>query len=221
MSDFNEQYNKLIDEVRVLVKKHARGRPPSISVSEETAALLTALGTALSGTTHESASASVADVQDKREQKIEVEVRTLEEENNEMTTPVDISSLTTLDEIAQVITACTRCPLHETRNKAVPGEGSPQAPLVFVGEAPGASEDAKGRPFVGRSGNLLTDIIEKGMKLPRADVFICNVVKCRPPENRVPSPDEVRICEPYLLRQLEILKPQVICALGAVAAQTL
>ena len=127
----------------------------------------------------------------------------------------------TLDDIAREIAECRRCPLHETRKHTVPGEGKPRASLVFVGEAPGASEDAQGRPFVGRAGQLLTDIISKGMKLRREDVYICNVLKCRPPDNRTPNPEEVLQCEPYLLRQLALIQPKVICALGLVAAQTL
>ncbi|NIA16429.1 MAG: uracil-DNA glycosylase [Nitrospiraceae bacterium] len=119
------------------------------------------------------------------------------------------------------VTACTKCELSRTRTQTVFGDGSPTAKLVFVGEAPGADEDRQGVPFVGRAGQLLTDIIEKGMKLRRGDVFICNVLKCRPPGNRNPLPSEVEQCEPYLIRQLEALRPAVICALGKYAAQTL
>jgi len=100
-------------------------------------------------------------------------------------------------------------------------EGNPNADLVFVGEAPGFHEDQQGIPFVGKSGALLTDIIEKGMKISRKDVYICNVIKCRPPENRDPLPDEKQACESYLIRQLELVKPKVICALGGHAAKTL
>lgn len=116
---------------------------------------------------------------------------------------------------------CTQCGLHAGRRNTVFGVGNPKADLVFVGEAPGAEEDRQGAPFVGRAGVLLTDIIVKGMKLRREDVYICNVLKCRPPENRDPSPEEVYYCEPFLLRQLEIIQPKVICALGRIAAQTL
>jgi DNA polymerase len=107
------------------------------------------------------------------------------------------------------------------RIQTVFGTGNPHADLVFVGEAPGAEEDRQGEPFVGRAGQLLTDIIEKGIKIRREDVYICNVLKCRPPENRDPNPEEVVCCEPYLLRQLELIQPKVICALGRIAAQTL
>lgn len=132
-----------------------------------------------------------------------------------------VPSEETLAGIADEVSACRLCPLHQTRKNTVPGEGDSRAALVFVGEAPGASEDAQGRPFVGRAGQLLTDIISKGMKMRREDVYICNVLKCRPPENRTPNPEEVMHCEPYLLRQLALIRPKVICALGSVAAQTL
>ncbi len=115
---------------------------------------------------------------------------------------------------------CTRCKLHKRRNKLVFGDGSPRAQLVFVGEGPGADEDAQGLPFVGRAGKLLTQMIE-AMGLQRKDVYICNVVKCRPPENRTPEPDEVQTCSPYLLRQIDAINPKVIVCLGAVAAKTL
>jgi len=115
---------------------------------------------------------------------------------------------------------CTRCKLHKGRNKLVFGDGSPKAQLVFVGEGPGADEDAQGLPFVGRAGKLLTQMIE-AMGLQRKDAYICNVVKCRPPENRTPEPDEVKTCSPYLLRQIDVINPKVIVCLGAVAAKTL
>jgi len=115
---------------------------------------------------------------------------------------------------------CTRCKLHTTRNKIVFGDGSATAQLVFVGEGPGADEDAQGLPFVGRAGKLLTQMIE-AMGLQRGDVYICNVVKCRPPGNRQPEKDEVEACSPFLYRQLDVLRPKVIVCLGATAAQTL
>jgi uracil-DNA glycosylase len=115
---------------------------------------------------------------------------------------------------------CTRCKLHKKRNKLVFGDGSAKAQLLFVGEGPGADEDAQGLPFVGRAGRLLTQMIE-AMGLQRKDVYICNVVKCRPPENRTPEPDEVQTCSPYLLRQIDAIDPKVIVCLGAVAAKTL
>jgi DNA polymerase len=115
---------------------------------------------------------------------------------------------------------CTRCKLHRGRTKLVFGDGNPKADLVFVGEGPGRDEDAQGLPFVGRAGKLLTQMIE-AMGLQRRDVYICNVVKCRPPENRTPEKDEVETCSPFLLRQLDAISPKVIVCLGSVAAQTL
>jgi len=126
----------------------------------------------------------------------------------------------TLLKIREDIGDCTRCKLHKGRHKIVFGDGSAAAQLVFVGEGPGADEDAQGLPFVGRAGKLLTQMIE-AMGLERADVYICNVVKCRPPENRAPEPDEVATCSPYLLRQIDVIRPKVIVCLGAVAAKTL
>jgi DNA polymerase len=115
---------------------------------------------------------------------------------------------------------CTRCKLHKARNTIVFGDGNASAKLVFIGEGPGADEDAQGLPFVGRAGKLLTQMIE-AMGLQRKDVYICNVVKCRPPDNRTPEPDEVSACSPYLLRQVDVINPKVIVCLGAVAAKTL
>jgi DNA polymerase len=125
-----------------------------------------------------------------------------------------------LPKILAEIGDCTRCKLHRGRNKLVFGDGNPNAQLVFVGEGPGRDEDAQGLPFVGRAGKLLNQMIE-AMGLQRTDVYICNVVKCRPPENRAPEKDEVEICSPFLLRQLDTIAPKVIVCLGSVAAQTL
>lgn len=118
------------------------------------------------------------------------------------------------------VKVCTRCALSQTRTKTVFGQGSPAARLVFVGEAPGHDEDRQGVAFIGRAGQLLTRMIE-AMGLSRDDVFICNVLKCRPPDNRTPAADEIAACSPYLFEQLTILQPEVIVALGAPAAQTL
>ena len=115
---------------------------------------------------------------------------------------------------------CERCELHQGRNTVVFGTGDENADLMFVGEAPGADEDRQGEPFVGRAGQLLTKIIE-AMDLTRDDVYIANVIKCRPPGNRNPKPIEIETCEPFLLRQIELIQPKVICALGTFAAQTL
>jgi uracil-DNA glycosylase len=123
--------------------------------------------------------------------------------------------------VRQELGECTRCKLHKGRTNIVFGEGDPKAVLVFVGEGPGQEEDQQGRPFVGAAGQLLTDIIVKGMKLNREDVYICNIVKCRPPENRNPEPDETEACEPFLKKQLQAINPSVIVALGNVAVKTL
>jgi DNA polymerase len=126
----------------------------------------------------------------------------------------------TLEAIAALVAPCTKCRLCEGRTRAVPGEGAADARLVVVGEGPGRTEDATGRPFVGQAGELLTKILA-AIDLPRERVFICNVVKCRPPENRVPQYDEVAACVPYLFRQIELIKPRVILAMGGTAAQTM
>ncbi len=121
-----------------------------------------------------------------------------------------------LEEIAKQIKECTKCELHKFRTQAVPGEGNPDAKLMFVGEAPGGDEDKQGRPFVGRAGKLLTRMIEAtGHK--REEFYITNTVKCRPPNNRTPTPWEQETCWPYLEKQIEIIDPKVICLLGAAA----
>lgn len=125
-----------------------------------------------------------------------------------------------LDRIADEVRKCCKCGLGKSRTNAVPGEGNPDARIVFVGEGPGADEDAQGRPFVGRAGKLLDRIIN-AMGLQRQDVYICNILKCRPPENRDPKPDEIAHCLGYLQDQLEIIQPEIIVALGAHAARTL
>jgi uracil-DNA glycosylase family 4 len=125
-----------------------------------------------------------------------------------------------LEALRAFIGDCTRCKLHSGRTNLVFGVGDPKAELMFIGEGPGADEDAKGEPFVGRAGQLLTDIIERGMGMQRSEVYICNVVKCRPPGNRNPEPDEVEACEPFLFRQIEVVKPRVIVGLGTFAVQS-
>jgi uracil-DNA glycosylase family 4 len=126
----------------------------------------------------------------------------------------------TLERTREDLGECTRCRLHEQRNKIVFGAGNPRAELVFVGEGPGHDEDMQGLPFVGRAGKLLTQMIE-AMGLTREQVYICNVVKCRPPENRKPEDDEVATCSPYLYRQLDVIAPKAIVCLGGTAAQAL
>jgi uracil-DNA glycosylase len=127
----------------------------------------------------------------------------------------------TLEELSAFIGDCKRCKLAPLRTHLVFGVGNPHADLMFVGEGPGADEDARGEPFVGRAGQLLTDIIERGMGLKRADVYICNVIKCRPPDNRNPEPDEVAACEPFLMRQIDLVRPRAIVALGTFAVHAL
>ena len=127
----------------------------------------------------------------------------------------------TLEELRAAIGDCRRCKLCSGRTNLVFGVGNPRAKLMFVGEGPGRDEDLQGEPFVGRAGQLLTDIITKGIGLRREDVYIANVVKCRPPDNRNPEPDEVAACEPFLKKQIEIIRPEIIVALGKFAVQTL
>jgi uracil-DNA glycosylase family 4 len=132
----------------------------------------------------------------------------------------DVSALPTLEAISARVAGCTACALHKTARNPVPGEGHPHADFLCVGEAPGAQEDELGRPFVGESGQLLTKILG-AIQLSREDVYICNVLKHRPPGNRDPLPEEVQVCQPFLLRQIELVQPKVILALGRFAAQTL
>jgi uracil-DNA glycosylase family 4 len=127
----------------------------------------------------------------------------------------------TLDTLRAEIGDCRRCKLWPGRTHLVFGVGNARAKLMFVGEGPGRDEDLQGEPFVGRAGQLLTEIITKGMQLRREEVYIANVIKCRPPENRNPEPDEIASCQPFLLRQIEIIHPKVLVALGTFAAQTL
>ncbi len=132
----------------------------------------------------------------------------------------------TLEEIRADLGECTRCALHAGRRTIVFGSGNPDAQVVFVGEGPGADEDAQGLPFVGRAGQLLTEMIDntaRQMKVPlrREHVYICNVIKCRPPGNRTPQKEEIETCSPFLLRQLEAIRPRAIVALGATAARAL
>lgn len=133
--------------------------------------------------------------------------------------PVAAHALT-LDSIREDLGDCRRCRLHEGRTRIVFGEGAPETRLVFVGEGPGYDEDQQGRPFVGRAGKLLDKMIA-ALGMLRKEVYICNAVKCRPPNNRTPGVDEIEVCSPFLFRQLEAIHPDVICALGLTAAQTL
>ena len=131
------------------------------------------------------------------------------------------SNIKSLEQFKEEIQNCKKCHLAKTRTKFVFGEGDPNSELIFIGEAPGHDEDKQGRPFVGRAGQLLTKIIE-AMKMKRQDVYICNLLKCRPPENRAPQPDEIALCKPYLDNQLSLLKnKKIICCLGLYSAQNL
>ena len=125
-----------------------------------------------------------------------------------------------LEDLYKAVCGCTRCPLHTQRKNLVFGDGNPDADVMFIGEAPGADEDAQGFPFVGRAGQLLTKMI-KAIKLTREEVYIGNILKCRPPGNRDPNKEEIERCEPILIRQIELIKPKIICALGRIAGQTL
>ncbi len=146
--------------------------------------------------------------------------------NPELTLPSLAPEGDSMEAIRNDIGDCRRCRLCEGRNKIVFGSGNEASPLVFVGEGPGADEDAQGLPFVGRAGQLLTQMIEgtskkEGIPLLRPEVYICNVVKCRPPENRTPQPDEMEICGQFLFRQLMAIRPKAICCLGSTATKAL
>ena len=131
----------------------------------------------------------------------------------------DVGRQAALEAIAAEVRVCTNCRLHETRTRAVPGEGDPETEVVFVGEGPGFNEDRGGRPFIGRAGDLLVKLLAS-IGWRREDVFITNVVKCRPPDNRDPQPDEIAACAPYLRRQLEVLDPAVVVTLGRFSMAT-
>jgi len=139
----------------------------------------------------------------------------------ESPTGEEATAARSLEDVRAELGDCRRCRLAEGRKKIVFGQGNPHARLMFVGEAPGAEEDAQGLAFVGRAGQLLTDIIEKGLRMPRSEVFIGNVIKCRPPQNRNPEPDEIRSCQPFLEQQIDAIRPAVIVGLGKFAAQWL
>lgn len=131
-----------------------------------------------------------------------------------------ISAQHSLDDLNKAVCGCLRCPLGNLRKNFVFGDGNPDAGVMFIGEAPGADEDAQGVPFVGRAGQLLTRMIE-AIKFKRSEVYIGNILKCRPPNNRDPKPEEIEMCEPILLRQIDIIRPKIICALGRISGQTL
>ena len=126
----------------------------------------------------------------------------------------------TLADVRKELGDCQRCKLHRTRKTIVFGEGNEKATLMFIGEGPGYDEDVQARPFVGRAGQLLTKIIES-INLSREEVYIANIIKCRPPQNRNPEPDEIESCNPFLMKQIRVIQPRIICALGTFSAQTL
>jgi uracil-DNA glycosylase family 4 len=130
------------------------------------------------------------------------------------------SRVMTMEEVRRELGDCKRCKLHRTRQTIVFGEGNERATLMFIGEGPGYDEDVQGRPFVGKAGQLLTKIIES-INLPREEVYIANIIKCRPPQNRNPEPDEIQSCNPFLMKQIRVIRPRIICALGTFSAQTL
>jgi DNA polymerase len=130
------------------------------------------------------------------------------------------SRILTLDEVRKELGDCKRCKLHRTRRTIVFGEGNEKATLMFIGEGPGYDEDVQGRPFVGKAGQLLTKIIES-IHLSREEVYIANIIKCRPPQNRNPEPDEIQSCHPFLTKQIIAIQPKIICALGTFSTQTL
>jgi DNA polymerase len=130
------------------------------------------------------------------------------------------SEILTLGEVRKELGDCKRCKLHRTRKTIVFGEGNEKATLMFIGEGPGYDEDVQGKPFVGRAGQLLTKIIES-IDLSREEVYIANIIKCRPPQNRNPEPDEIQSCHPFLMKQISVIQPKIICALGTFSAQTL
>ncbi len=130
---------------------------------------------------------------------------------------LDLTLPNTLESLQKQAQNCHLCALSKSRQKVVFGEGNPHADLLFIGEAPGATEDSSGRPFTGRSGELLTRMIENVLQISRSDVYITNIVKCRPPNNQVPAPIQAHTCQPYLLKQIELIKPKLIVTLGATA----
>jgi uracil-DNA glycosylase family 4 len=130
------------------------------------------------------------------------------------------SRMITLEDVRKELGDCKRCKLHRGRKTIVFGEGNEKATLMLIGEGPGYDEDVQGRPFVGRAGQLLTKILQS-INLPREEVYIANIIKCRPPQNRNPEPDEIQSCHPFLMKQIEAIQPKIICALGTFSAQTL
>ncbi len=192
--------DEILRDAAVLIRQSANGKRGTIALCPETAAALDRIQSRESRTSPGNAAPALVEVSELR---------------------ASSSQTDGLIALATEIAACRKCGLCEGRTQTVFADGNPNADVVFVGEAPGEQEDLRGLPFVGAAGQLLTDIIVKGMKMKRSDVYICNVIKCRPPLNRDPSLEEKAACEPFLIRQLELVKPKVICTLGKHAANTL
>lgn len=191
-------YRSALEDAMAYLRRAASGPRKTITLSPEVSALLEAI-TPVAG-----AATPAADTGD-----------------SAVSAATSGDAAAALAALAETVRGCEKCGLCKTRTQTVFGVGNINADLVFVGEAPGADEDRQGEPFVGQAGQLLTDIIVKGMKMRREDVYICNVLKCRPPGNRTPDPEEMALCEPYLIEQLNQIRPRVICALGATAAHCL
>jgi DNA polymerase len=222
-----ELLNEIVDETAELLRRAANPARGTVRLAPETAALLERIGSGLTARGEGAAAERDCFVANPAPRN-DGEVCHSREGGNLPSTqsrPVaaehDATSAATMAALAEEVRNCTKCDLCRSRTQTVFADGNPHAELVFVGEAPGFHEDQQGIPFVGRAGQLLTDIIVKGMKMRREDVYICNVIKCRPPDNRDPTLEEKRQCEPYLVRQLQLVKPKVICALGGHAAKTL
>lgn len=229
---FNEILRETCELVKLAGKSTGKGKDRKVTLSHEVAAMLEQIGPSAVAATPDAAPSSPepeAVIQAPAPAPTPAPPAPAQEQArppaHESNVPPprdpDPADLAALEAEEKIVRVCVKCRLAETRKQTVFGDGHPNADLVFVGEAPGADEDAQGKPFVGRAGQLLTGIIEAGMHLKRSNVYICNVLKCRPPNNRDPRPDEKEMCEPYLIEQLALIKPKVICALGTHAAQTL
>jgi len=224
----NDLYYEILEDARALVQRLAHPKKHTIDVSPEAAALLEQIDGSLGLPPQGDPEPAAEPPQAQSEPAPAAVAEAAQQESapappaSAEGPPADASDrVAALKALEEQVSGCVKCPLCESRTQTVFGVGNPFADLVFVGEAPGYYEDQKGEPFVGKAGQLLTDIIVKGIKIRREDVYICNVLKCRPPQNRDPNPEEKRQCEPYLLQQLELLQPKCICALGRHAAQTL
>ena len=213
--------NEIIDETVEILRRAAHPARGTVPLAPETAALLERIGDI--GESDRSVVYPAPRNDEPGTPRTESSCHSREGANLPSSKTTSLASVTAdpMAALREEVRSCVKCPLCQTRTQTVFADGNPNADIVFVGEAPGFYEDQKGIPFVGKAGQLLTDIIVKGMKMRREDVYICNVIKCRPPDNRDPTPDEKRQCEPYLVRQLQLVKPKVIVALGGHAAKTL